>query len=161
MASLPGRTVWQKATELDALFLAPSAAVPSTQYSLLGKGFEMSPFSSQYSPPFYQPLAMIPSAPIAFNLPWTLGMCKRWPLDPTAPSADRLGRHMGSSCPVHRADRGSWPIQHSAHSASRRRGRRPLGRRIACLASRRPGRPGRPPLLGMHALFGCARDGAQ
>lgn len=51
MASLPGRTVWQKETTLPHLFVAWRAPVPSTQYGESGNGFLGTP-PSQYRPPF-------------------------------------------------------------------------------------------------------------
>jgi hypothetical protein len=35
------------------VFCAPTVFVPGTQYGLFGKGLLISPFESQYSPPFY------------------------------------------------------------------------------------------------------------
>jgi hypothetical protein len=57
MASLPGRTVWQKETGPLALFNAPIPAFASWQYGLSGNGLETFPSASQYRPPFYGVLA--------------------------------------------------------------------------------------------------------
>jgi hypothetical protein len=43
MASLPGRTVWQNATTLPALFTAFTVPVPSTQYGEFSNGFSAVP----------------------------------------------------------------------------------------------------------------------
>jgi hypothetical protein len=53
IASFPGRTVWQKAITSLKVFCAPTVFVPGTQYGLFGKGLLISPFESQYNPPFY------------------------------------------------------------------------------------------------------------
>ena len=54
MASLPGSTVWQKATLALMALRAPIEPVPGTQYGLLGKGVLMEPSRLHLRPPFIE-----------------------------------------------------------------------------------------------------------